>query len=140
MLACTKFYPDAMLRILAFACNSLNSTRTMFLTMNNDILKSLDMENVLTYWSHQKNRAVPSSQQKLLYLANRNFCDLRTGNIPRSLQFVFVLIILMFSDKLMGSCLQILLTSKNTKRFVEKNTMIYEVIVAFLKLYCKLLV
>ena len=53
---------SAMNRILSWARNSLDSSwasNFMLLSMNKDLLKSINLDEVLDRWVHQKNRIVP---------------------------------------------------------------------------------
>jgi len=53
---------SAMNRVLSWSRNSLNfsmASDLMVLSLNKDLLKSLDLDKVLDHWVHQKDRVVP---------------------------------------------------------------------------------
>ena len=53
---------SAMNRVLSWSRNSLNfsmASDVMVLSLNKDLLKSLDLDKVLDHWVHQKDRVVP---------------------------------------------------------------------------------
>ena len=53
---------SAMNRVLSWSRNSLNFSMAsdfMVLSLNKDLLKSLDLDKVLDHWVHQKERVVP---------------------------------------------------------------------------------
>ena len=53
---------SAMNRVLSWCRNSLNfsmASDLMVLSLNKDLLKSLDLDKVLDHWVHPKDRVVP---------------------------------------------------------------------------------